>query len=57
MMEIYLLRCVSLLLARCVIGRVAAIRPQLEHKPTYRRSAGPPHSRGHFRDTKSVVTD
>ena len=27
---------ISLLLARCVIGRVAAIRPHLEHKPTWR---------------------
>jgi hypothetical protein len=36
MMEIYLLRCVSLLSAPCVVGRAAAIRPQLEHKPTWR---------------------
>jgi hypothetical protein len=25
--------------ARCVIGRVAAIRPQLDHKPTWRIAA------------------
>jgi hypothetical protein len=28
------LQCTSLQVARCVIGRDAAIRPQLEHKPT-----------------------